>query len=398
MSFFARPSSTDLRRITATSYYLTKRNRQTGAVSSLGFFDVGSLNLPFALFGLTKEVDQVNGIAKGLIKGAAFQETTFDLSINSHEFAALQLLNGYLDSIGANHADGPKWKLGNKEVDIDDVCYELTCVPVANVVNGNVVSWANSFQINKAFVTFDSPLNFVGNKDEFQSLSVSLTSYQDLDQPGSESGFIGNIAALGDDLPIGLWHTTGAPVSPFKHVAELTLPAAGKADTNWYATYKAGERALGVINVSGGINSSVTTIPYTKTSGQTAPSSGDFLQIEDEVFQCTGTPSDTSIPVIARGSICGTLADSHANATAIAVIVPYHIWVSQKATFVSDDATKVTVGNTAGVDTNARKARIVNIATGSADIDATVYLDGLDGSVTPGEFYTSEIPLSVTAD
>jgi len=372
------PTNDQVKSIKKTSYLITKKNRQTGEVKSLGFTTVGGISIPIELMGSTQAADQEKS-DKFVVQldGMVPQDITIDLLTTDHETIMEDLFNGYVDSVNGNGKK--RYELTDKEVDARDYAWELEIMPIRNIVSGQLVSQANAFRFHLVFPAPGSAPTWVGNKDNFGTLSFSLAVMPDLDNPRAKYGYMGDLSAAETVAPTGVWATMGYPAGTMKHVPAVSLSAGGAADPQWFAYYDA-NAVTGELTESGGINATATTFDVAMT---TVPPAGSKIRVNDEVMHVV-TATNSSLTVVR--ACCGTTAASHSENDDIETSIGFNANVNSVAyaEFVSSAPANVIAGDALFGTGSTKKGRITWAGAGAANITCEVdAADGLTSTTSP---------------
>jgi hypothetical protein len=376
----AFPQRSDLTAIELKSYHALKFDYQSQTWEYMGYTDPGTLTIPLVLRGVTKAVDQVDSpIAVAKNRAFGVDPITCTLSANSIDTATKKLLNDLLPVFGANNVNGAMYGAGQMNRDVFEKAYGLAFVPTENMSGGIITDFSGCYYFWFCYPAYDSAMNIVSNKDDFQGLAVSWNVYPNLDVPGNRMfGVFGNIMAGYNDAPLGVSFHWGQPQAPYRSLADLELEVGDIVDVAAYEWYGATVGQAGVIDNSGGYNSSATSLAIDVTGASVVLSPGDVIKIGtgSELFYVESYSAGV-ITVAPRGRICGTAAAVIADTDPVYKMYLYNHPVSQstRAAWASNDPLDVTVGNVTFGLTNNRKGRLRAVDTGGANITCTVSND-----------------------
>lgn len=346
------------------SYYATIT--RDGISTSLGFVDEGSLSVTITPKIISKGVDQLAAdVAKAWLVGYN-ASVSFTLSGTDAQFVAETLLGSALGVRGDNTtANGPGYGIGNIGEDASSrMAGELVLVPVDN----DAGDMSNSFVFWKAIIPDGQGLTWSGNKGAFQNLPVTMVALPDLSQDKEfYLGMFGNIAA-NDGAPDNVWISTSSAVAPYKHLTAATLSVGNKQDFQAWGVWATDGAVTAALNDGTDINTTDTTITYDTLAGG-AFAVGDIIKMGTELMYVSAD-SGTALTVVR--SVMGSTAAAHLDNAVITVQDIVRTRITEQATWASSDATKAAVGNTAGETDDDKKGRVRNVATGSANVTATL--------------------------
>lgn len=374
MPVLIRPGQADFDAIKRESYYLTAF--YNGQAYSLGYTDVGALNIVLAPRIVTKEVDQLATTrAKADMLGYE-ASITATLSGTSVQYLRDFILTQQTAVRGSSTTGGAGYGIGDRGLPVET--FELSIVPTSNA-DGD---FTESFVFWSAGLGEGVSLSLAGNKNEFQSIDVEFVAYPNFDETdGFRYGIMGNCAAVGDE-PNYVFITSGAAVAPYMHEPAMTLSAGAASNKQAYGMWEAAAGATAAINQVGGITATDTAIPY-DTLANGAFAIGDIIGIGTERMYVTNVTS--TVLTVVRAS-CGSVAAIAADNAVITRYSKYFVRVTDldNCDWASDDLTDVGVGNTAGGTGNNRKGQIYNVSSGSGNVTATVYNDdGVTSTASP---------------
>jgi len=375
-----RPGTVDYNAIKRESYYLTAF--YNGQAYSLGYCDVGTLNITISPRIVTKEVDQLATTrAKADMLGyeASISAT---LSGTSAQYLRDFILTQQTAIRGSSTTGGAGYGIGDRGLPVET--FELTMVPTSNA-DGD---YSESFCFWEAGLGEGVSLSLAGNKNEFQSVDVEFVAYPQLDggTEGFRYGIFGNAAAIGDE-PAFVFITSGEAVAPYSRVSAMTLGTNAAANMQAYGYWETASGTTAAINQVGGINATDQTVTYDTLVGSFAV--GDVIGIGTERMTVTSVSSTVlGITRAAFGSVAASALDD-------AVITRYSWYIvrmtdQNSCAWASSAPADVAVGNTAGGTGTARKGYVYWVSPGSGNVTAEVTSD--DGLTT-----TTSQNLAVTA-
>lgn len=340
----------------------------------LGFIKPDSLKISINGKVQTAEADQIAAtIAKAVLNGFA-PEVSVTLMRTDNDFIFGVLLEGMVGYMAG--INGPKYGLGNPEIDMDLIAGELLIVPKNNAAGVRT----NSARIALAYPSPET-LELAMGKNNFQELTLKFVVLPDLDADlYFQMMEFGNIDAEGI-APLGVFIQTS---SPFRTgVKTLTAMTLTRFSRQALQCYRFDGAASGVTALcDGAVTSGDIAIVYKSASQNNPFLVGQTIRIGSECYDVTGvTPATLTTGTLAViPSAYGTTQAGHANGDTIEILKNvYRVNFTQQAAWSSSVTARVKVGNTIGDTGLERKGLISHVegaTTGTSNVKASA--DGID--------------------
>ena len=351
----AKPTSTNLSQIQLIPYNLTLGG------TTLGYTDVGTLEVEINGKIISKGVDQIAAdIAIAIHKGwSVIVRAT--LSAADPDFIATTLFENLVTPV----VSGSKvsYSFNDHNVNLFDIAKDLYVVPADN----SATDLSKSFYWGKVYQS--GPITFQGNKDEFQSIPVEFTILPDPNatSEAGQYGRMGDVSIAASTNPDGVFITTGDAVEPYISASAADMAVGEKQDVQAWAANLVDSGVTALVN--GAYTAGDGVVNYDTLSSGSSIGVGKYIKIGSSIYYVY---ADTGSAASIRIEVAGTADANHADNAAITIGSSLKVVrVTNFATWASSDDTKATVGNTINAFNDSKRGRIVGVAAGPTNVDAT---------------------------
>lgn len=338
--------------------------------SDLGLTTVGTVNINFGEGTIDiSDADQFFGVVKSFAQG--FNATvTMEMKRSDYDFLFSTLLGTRATAVtdGSNTV----YYIGTKTVELTDIADTLRLR-----VSGAGSDRSRDVTFWKAAPKFENT-QLTGSRDAAQVVQLDWVIFPDLSQSaGREVGAFGDTSVIETD-PDYVWISTGKTAQiPEVHLAALTLSVVGQLEqVQAYSVQTSDDSITAAINEAGGVSATDVEFDYDTLSGATNINAGSYIKVNSEIIYVGSSTASSAtagnVAGLVRG-VWGTSATGYSNNDTITLQTSIGIQNrTDDATWASSSASNVTVGNTFQGTGDAGKGVVEHVATGSANITATV--------------------------